>query len=224
MERYGFQEIHNEAKMLFDLKVFYQFTKFPIALSITMSFALGYILFPQKEIEKIHYTLLGVFLLSCGAAALNQYQEKDIDALLHRTQHRPLPSGQISNKKALSLLLFLCMAGLFLLFLNASLEALGLGIFSLVWYNGVYTPLKRKTIWAAIPGSLIGAIPPLLGWVCAGGSLVDKAIIQVSLFFFFWQIPHFWLLMLCHQEDYRESTLPSLVRALGVSQDRKSVV
>ena len=67
---------------------------------------------------------------------------------------------------------------------------------ALIWYNGIYTPLKRKTAFAVVPGSVIGAIPPMVGYVAAGGSALDPQILAFAFFMFMWQIPHFWLLIM----------------------------
>ena len=88
--------------------------------------------------------------------------------------------------------------------------AFGLGILALVWYNGIYTPMKRINPFAVVPGSLIGAIPPVIGWVAAGGDPLDSKILMVAFFFFIWQIPHFWLLLLFFDDDYRTAGFPTL--------------
>jgi protoheme IX farnesyltransferase len=86
---------------------------------------------------------------------------------------------------------------------------MALGALALVWYNGVYTYLKRITAFAVVPGAVIGAIPPVMGFVAAGGHWSDPAILLVAGFFFLWQIPHFWLLSLLFDEQYRKAGLPT---------------
>jgi protoheme IX farnesyltransferase len=92
---------------------------------------------------------------------------------------------------------------------NASALLL-LGVFAVFWYNALYTYLKRFTAFAAVPGALIGAIPPLIGYSAAGGRLGDPLILLVAIFFFIWQIPHFWLLMLMMGDQYRDAGLPAI--------------
>jgi protoheme IX farnesyltransferase len=87
-----------------------------------------------------------------------------------------------------------------------------LGIFTVLWYNGVYTPLKRVSAFAAIPGGVVGAVPPLIGWSAAGGDPSDPRILAVAFFFFMWQVPHFWLLLLRIGDDYARAGLPTLTR------------
>ena len=96
-------------------------------------------------------------------------------------------------KGALILFVTEILSGSLILYLAANPLALLLGWLALVWYNLVYTFLKRITPHAVIPGSFIGAIPPLIGWVAAGGSLLDFRAWVLALFFFVWQVPHFYL-------------------------------
>ena len=91
-------------------------------------------------------------------------------------------------------------------------EALVLGILALIWYNLIYTPLKRVTPHAVIPGSVIGAIPPLVGWVASGEPLFEVRAWSLALFFFVWQVPHFYLLVLKYGPQYERAGFPSLTK------------
>jgi len=93
-----------------------------------------------------------------------------------------------------------------------------LGLAAIVWYNGAYTYLKRVMAFASIPGAVVGMIPPAIGWVFAGGSLLDARLATVCFLFFMWQVPHFWLLVLNHGEEYERAGLPSLTAVLGKPQ------
>jgi protoheme IX farnesyltransferase len=154
--------------------------------------------------------LAGVFLLACGAGALNQAQEGDIDARMNRTRNRPVPSGRIRARGAALVAVALIAAGSVLL--SPVPVAMLLGFVTVLWYNGVYTPLKRVSAFAAIPGGVVGAIPPVIGWVTGGGSATDPRIIAVAFFFFVWQVPHFWLLLLRIGGEYERAGLPTLTR------------
>lgn len=114
--------------------------------------------------------------------------------------------------------ILLMLAGAAVLLLGTNITALMLGLFNVLWYNGVYTPLKRVSALAVVPGSLIGAIPPAIGWAAGGGSLLDGQILAVGLFFFVWQIPHFWLLLLNLSKDYERAGFPTLTRRLSDRQ------
>ena len=165
---------------------------------------------------------LGVFFLASGSCALNQYQERQNDQWMERTQGRPLPSKRLSPSAALKISLGLLLLGSVILYGGAPGSAMGLGLFGVFWYNGVYTPLKRKSAFAAIPGALIGAIPPFIGWVSGKGYFsLDPQILAISFFFFMWQVPHFWLLLLKFGRDYERAGLPSLTRRFTSTQLRR---
>jgi protoheme IX farnesyltransferase len=137
-------------------------------------------------------------------------QDAAVDARMARTATRPIPSGRLSRRAAAVYAAALLLAGTALLWVVSPVAA-GLGLGAAVVYNLVYTPLKRVTPFAALPGALIGALPPVMGWVAAGGYLQDPSIHLVAFFFFLWQIPHFWLLLLFYAQDYQGGGLPSLL-------------
>ena len=141
-----------------------------------------------------------LFVLAGGACALNEYQERETDALLERTRGRPIPSNRVSPRAALLFAILLLSSGFFLLALSAGWSSAFLGGFAALWYNGVYTPLKKRLPFAAVLGAVSGALPPCAGWVAAGGSVVDSRLAAVAFFFFLWQVPHFWLLLLSREE------------------------
>ena len=195
--------------------------KIRISLLVTLSTATGYLLAAEEVTIQMLLPAAAVFLLACGSCALNQFQERKIDALMERTKNRPLPSGRLNPSSGLFISLGLISIGSFILFHRANLLTGMLGLFAVFWYNGIYTPLKRKTAFAAIPGALIGAIPPALGWVSGGGSLLDPRIWAIVFFFFMWQITHFWLLLLDFGEEYEKAGLPSLTRIFSPTQLRR---
>jgi protoheme IX farnesyltransferase len=200
------------------LKIFFDLIKIKITTAVSFTTAVGYLLAVERLSWEILVPIIGIFLLACGSAALNQYQERKTDALMSRTSNRPLPSNRIKSSTALFIVFILVVTGVLILYFRTNFQATLLGIFALVWYNGVYTPLKRKTAFTAVPGALIGAIPPMVGWVAGGGYFFDPKIILIASFFFIWQVPHFWLLLLISGDDYERAGLPSLTEIFSVNQ------
>ncbi len=146
-------------------------------------------------------TLAGTGLLACGAAALNQYLERDFDALMERTADRPLPAGRIQPQMVVVLGGVISVAGLLWLAFGVNLLTAVLGAVTLISYLFIYTPLKRKTTLNTAIGAIPGALPPLMGWTAARG---DLSIAGWALFaiLFFWQLPHFLAIAWMYREDY----------------------
>ncbi len=198
-----------------------ELTKFKISLFAALSTFTGFILAHQELSGKIILPVMGVFLLACGSCAFNQYQERRNDELMGRTQNRPIPSKKLHPLTGLGISLSLLISGILILHYGTNRIALGMGIFAIFWYNGIYTPLKRKTAFAVIPGAMIGGIPPLIGWVSGGGYFLDPKILAISFFFFMWQVPHFWLLLLNFGKDYENAGFPSLTQIFTLAQLRR---
>jgi protoheme IX farnesyltransferase len=196
------------------LKPYLTLCRVYLSLFAACSAATGYLLAPQHRVAGMLTPVAAVFFLACGASALNQYQERDIDARMERTRGRPLPAGVISPALGLSFSLVMMLAGLVLLVPSGGVQALVLGLLALFWYNGLYTGLKKVTAFAAVPGAAVGMVPPAIGWVSAGNELGDPRLLSVCFVFFLWQVPHFWLLLLRHGKEYEEAGLPSLTRVM----------
>lgn len=194
------------------LKLFMELTKIKITFAVMLTTIVGYALAANDLNSGMFWPVLGLFILAMGSAILNQYQEFALDAQMERTKHRPIPSGQISPFNALLLSVSMIVGGSAMLYLSSGFDAMWLGLLALLWYNAFYTPLKRKTPFAVIPGSVIGSLPPLVGWVAGGGDLMDMRAIVMAFFFFIWQVPHFWLLMIKYGEQYEAAGFPSLQR------------
>ncbi len=204
--------------MIEKIKILSELTKIRITFFVMVTTGFGYIAATDTYDLNFVLVLLGVLLLGCGSASLNHYQERFTDSLMQRTKNRPIPSGRIDAKSVLEISILVILAGITLLLLGGNLLAVVLGVLNLIWYNGIYTPLKRKSSFAIFPGSLVGAIPPVIGWVAAGGNLFNPQIIMISFFFFIWQIPHFWLLLLVLDEDYKKAGLPTLTSLFSKNQ------
>ena len=150
----------------------------------------------------------GVTLLAMGGSALNQVLERDLDILMTRTMGRPLPLGYMKPLTAAILGSGVIMAGLILIaVLGGTLPGL-LGLAALVWYLGVYTPLKRRTPLALPIGALCGALPPVIGWCLAGGDVLDFRIMLLAGLLYLWQVPHFCLFQQRLAADYRRAGIP----------------
>ncbi|QJB58434.1 protoheme IX farnesyltransferase [Pseudodesulfovibrio sp. zrk46] len=163
---------------------------------------------------------LGSFLLCAGCSALNQIQEREQDRRMERTADRPLATGALSVNAALRMALLWMLSGGGLYFIAGGWPLLLLGAAIVAVYNGLYTPLKRVTPMALLAGGFAGAVPPLTGWLAAGGNALDFRILGVTAIFYLWQVPHFWLLAEKHRDDYRragfamlEATLSSHIRS-----------
>ena len=192
------------------LKIIYELGKVRISMPIALSALTGYVLFTHHVDEQGWWLLFGVFLMACSSSVINHWQERDVDAQMPRTKDRPLPSGKISPQNALLVAISFAFVGSIILILSNLPMALVLSWLTLFFYNGVYTPLKKVSAFAVIPGSMVGAIPPMIGWAGAGGSLSSEIILLVAAFFFIGQIPHFWLLLLMFGEQYKLAKMPSL--------------
>ena len=187
--------------------------KFKLSVAVAFSAAVGYILFEDAgSLKGLAATAGGVFFLAGGAAALNQFQERRTDALMPRTRKRPLPSHELRSRSALFTALLMITEGLILLTTFAGWLPALLGLMNVVLYNLVYTNLKRHTFLAVIPGGLVGAVPPLIGFTAAGGSLLAPQALFLAGFMFMWQLPHFWLLLSYYRSEYEKAGFGSFIK------------
>lgn len=146
-------------------------------------------------------TLTGTALSAAGAAALNQWWERDYDLLMKRTQGRPLPGGRMAAGDALVAGVVLSLSGVLSLGLFANLLSAGLAAVTILFYLLIYTPLKRVTTLNTIIGAVPGALPPLIGWTAARGSIGAEGLTLFAILFL-WQMPHFLAIAWLYREDY----------------------
>lgn len=203
------------------LKITSELGKVRISIPVAFTTFTGYILSHGQFDRGFVLPFIGIFLLACGASAFNQLQETETDRIMKRTAGRPLPSGRISKRGALAIALAYFISGCLVLYFGPGLLTLLVGVSTFVWYNLIYTPLKKITAFAAVPGSMVGALPPLAGWVAGGGSLTDPRALALGFFFFMGQIPHFWLLLLKLGKQYESANLPSLTQLLNDEQIKR---
>jgi heme o synthase len=193
-------------------------TKFRISAVSTLTAAMGYIASSRMVDVRLVSAVFGTLFMAMASSTLNEVAERDIDALMRRTRHRPIPSGHVSARAATLFALTLAASGAVLLYAAHGTLPAVLGLLAMVWYNCLYTPLKRVTAFAVVPGSVIGALPPAIGWAAAGGELGTPALLALCSVFFLWQVPHFWLLALRHHTDYEAAGLPTLFQHFSTRQ------
>ena len=193
-------------------------SKATISLFAALSAAAGFLLTGQPPGAAFPASIAGVFLIACGASALNHYQNRKSDSLMPRTAGRPIPAGKIEAVEALRFSLVMVSSGFAALLLTGVWIAPLLGVAAVLWYNGLYTRLKTHHAFAAIPGALVGAIPPAIGWTAGGGSISDIRLAAVCFFFFMWQVPHFFIHQQAFGGEYEAIRLPSLTAIFTAPQ------
>lgn len=194
-----------------------ELTKFRLSFMVSLSAVAGYWLAPGALSPSVWGVLAGVFLLAGGSSGINQFQERKLDALMSRTSKRPIPSKKIKPSYAFFISVFLIVSGFFILS-GISIYSALLGIANVFFYNLLYTPLKTKSALSILPGAIVGAIPPMIGWVAAGGNLFDPQIIFIATFMFLWQMPHFWLLLITFGIEYEKAGFSSISKFLNMNQ------
>jgi protoheme IX farnesyltransferase len=203
-----------------------ELAKSGIVTLVLISVLAGYLIGQPTELpfdwKRMTLTLIGILFLASGSSALNQYQERQIDAQMPRTANRPLPSGRIRPSTVLLFVGVTLIAGLSILF-QLSLTLFILGILAAFSYNVLYT-LWWKKYWAygAVPGAIPGALPILMGHTAAQGQVLNPGGLYLFFILFFWQMPHFWALALRYRKDYEQGGFPTLPVKLGeaVTLDR----
>ncbi len=181
-------------------------TKPGIMVMVLVSTAVGFY-FAGHGIQKpilLIWTLLGSALTCGGSSVLNQYLERDVDALMQRTKKRPIPTGLISPEEALGFGISLILTGLFVFCWKVNLLTAFLSLLTCFLYILVYTPMKRLTWLNTTFGAIPGAIPPLGGWAAATNHL-DPGAWVFFLIMFTWQHPHFYAIAWLLKEDYKKA-------------------
>jgi protoheme IX farnesyltransferase len=191
--------------------LFLALTKPDVSFLVVMTTAAGYALGTEGPLDwlRMAHTVFGTILIAAGTSALNHYIERGTDALMRRTASRPLPSGQLQPREALLFGASLLVIGAFYLALASNALATLLGILTSATYLCVYTPLKRRTTLATFVGAFPGAVPPLIGWAAARGTITVDAWILFAVLFL-WQFPHFHAISWVYREDYRRAGIQML--------------
>ncbi len=168
----------------------------------------------------VFWTLLGTGLASAGSAALNQFFDRDLDALMSRTKDRPLPSGNIPPINALIFGLSLLVISISLLVFKVNLLTAFFVFLASFFYVVVYTmALKRRSPLATEIGGVSGSLPPVIGYAAVRGEVGFEALI-LFLIMFLWQPPHFWVLAIKYAEDYKRAGIPALPVSKGIEHTK----
>ncbi|SFT65484.1 protoheme IX farnesyltransferase [Algoriphagus locisalis] len=196
---------HFSTQVISKFKAYAELIKLRLSALVTFSAVFGYILGDRGVSFGWSGFLglaLGGFLISGASCAANEILERDLDKLMKRTQNRPLPLKLISLQEALWVTSIVAVIGVALLWIFTNPLTTWLGILSMVLYVFAYTPLKRVGPIAVFVGAIPGALPPLLGWTAATGSITHEALIIFGIQFI-WQFPHFWAIAWVGDEDYK---------------------
>jgi len=169
-------------------------------------------------------SLLAVAIGSGAAGALNMWYESDVDALMSRTCLRPIPSGKVKRNQALYFGIILSFASIAMLYYSANLISAILLASTISFYFFIYTIwLKRKTPQNIVIGGAAGALPPVIGWTIATGSITVEPII-LFLIIFIWTPSHFWALSLYKSGDYRKAKIPMLPIIAGTKTTKTNIL
>jgi len=178
----------------------------------------------SPPISKILLACLGGYLSAGGAGAVNHWYDRDIDAQMKRTASRPIPAGRISPRAALTFGIGLAALSFVLMTLTLNLLSASLAFAGFVGYVGVYTVwLKRRTWHNIVIGGAAGAIPPMVGWAAARGSVSWTAVYLFAIVFY-WTPPHFWALSLLMKDEYAKVNVPMLPVVRGEDMTRQQIV
>ncbi len=195
---------------------------FLVLITTFIGFHLG--TFGPIDMLLLVHTVMGTAFVAGGAAALNQVLERDSDRLMRRTQARPLPAGRLGTSEAGPFALALAVIGLVQLALGTNLVAAMVAFATIASYALIYTPLKRRTSLATVIGAVPGAMPPMIGWAAATGSLSIEAWVLFAIVFV-WQMPHVLAISWMYREDYERAGIRVLPveEPDGASTSRQTV-
>ena len=193
------------------IKDYIALTKPRITWLILMSTGVGYFFGARNgwHLLTLIHTIIGTGLIASGTAALNQWYEREADAKMRRTQDRPLPAGRLDAWKALVFAIAISVAGFAELWFGANPLSAMLGLVTLLTYLFVYTPLKQRSPHSTTIGSIPGAMPPLIGFAAASGTLTWDAWVLFAILFL-WQFPHFYAIAWMYKEDYARAGIRML--------------
>ena len=203
------QSISTRAAVQERSQLYIELTKPRITLMVMLTVAIGFALAPAAGGMALVHVLVGAMLSCSGAGALNQFFERDTDAAMARTRFRPLPAHRVSPIAALAVGLSLAVGGLAYLVATTNVATAAVDALTLLTYLALYTPLKRATSISTLVGAVPGALPPVMGWAAATGTIGSGAIALFAVMFL-WQIPHFLAIGRMYRDDYAAGGFPML--------------
>jgi protoheme IX farnesyltransferase len=176
------------------------------------------------DLARVIHVLIGTVMAAGGTLALNQYVERDVDALMERTRRRPLPDHRLQPLEALLFAGVLTSAGVTYLAVSVGIAAAGLTLATAILYLGAYTPLKTRSALCMLVGAVPGALPPVTGWLAARGELGLGAAMLFAIVFL-WQLPHTLAIALLYRDDYARAGVRVLpvVDPYGTASGRQIV-
>ena len=200
----GSKTIFAIQKLMENIKIVFELTKFRLSALVSFSAVFGFLLASNEaDLFKIFILFISGYLVSASSVINNQILEKDFDKLMDRTKNRPLPMGKISSKKSILISIIFMLVGLTLMGYFLNIYAAVISFLSLLLYSFIYTPLKKVGPIAVFVGAIPGALPPLIGWVANTNSISLEAVIIFSIQFI-WQFPHFWAIAWLYDDDYKK--------------------
>ncbi len=197
------------------IKDFFVVTKFVLSFAVSLSALFAYIMAKGEVGLDMLLATLSVLLVAMGVSTFNQVQEYKEDSKMQRTKNRPIAAGRMTPRTGFIIAGSLIILSMILIYSLLGLTGINIFMFAFIWYNAMYTPLKKKSALAVVPGAILGVIPPAIGWLVAGHSLMELEFIAIALYYFIWQVPHFWLLVMLFHGDYKDGGYPTAMKLFG---------
>jgi len=219
------QNIHIEQSLTSVLQAYFKLTKFRLTSTVAFSSGMGYILAERGQVDWLNLVLFlaGGFCITVSANIINQIIERDSDKLMKRTEARPLPLGTIGLNQAIVASILFLLAGILILALYSTLNALILSLVSLVIYSFIYTPLKTVSPIAAFIGAFPGAFPPMIGWLAVTGEYGWEPGVLFAIQFL-WQFPHFWAIAWVLDDEYKKANIKLLPTKDGRGKHTATII
>ena len=197
------------------IKDFLIVTKFVLSFAVSLSALFAYIMAKGEIGLDMFLATFSVLLVAMGVSTLNQVQEYREDSKMERTKNRPIAAGRMSPRTGVVISVVLILSSFALIYSLLGLTGINFFAFAFIWYNLMYTPLKKRSALAVVPGAVLGVIPPAIGWLVAGHTLFELEFIALAVYYFIWQVPHFWLLVMLFHGDYKDGGYPTAMRLFG---------